>query len=215
MDFFQLVIERHEQLLTKTMQHLVLSGSACAIAICVGIPLGMLILRYRRLAGVILGLAGVVQTIPSIAMLALLLVWLGQMGFLPALVSLALYALLPIIRNTYTGLTNVDPSILEAANGMGYTRMQRLWTIELPLASPVIIAGIRTATVITVGIATLSTFIGAGGLGDFINRGLSMRNTDLILLGVISASILALSLDFVLGLFEKRLKKRLRQTHIE
>jgi osmoprotectant transport system permease protein len=210
-DFLQLIAERHEQLIDKTLQHLVLSGTACVTATFIGIPLGMLIKRWKKLSGAILGIAGVVQTVPSIAMLALLLVWFGSMGFLPAFVALVLYALLPIIRNTYTGLISVDPAILEAADGMGYTDSQRLWQIELPLATPVIIAGIRTATVITVGIATLSTFIGAGGLGDFINRGLSMRNTNLILLGVISASILALTLDCILGLIEKRLRKRLRQ----
>lgn len=211
MAFFDLVIERHSELLVKTLQHLLLSGSACVAAVCIGIPLGILITRYRRLSTPVLSLAGIIQTIPSIAMLALLLVCLGQMGFLPAFVSLVLYALLPIIRNTYTGLVNVDPSILEAADGVGYTRAQRLWMIELPLATPVIIAGIRTATVITVGIATLSTFIGAGGLGDFINRGLSMRNTGLVMLGVAGASMLALFLDFLLGLIEQVLRSRLRQ----
>ncbi len=210
MAFIQLVMDRYDQILIRTWEHLLLSGSACALAVCIGVPLGMLIVRYRWLAGPILGLAGIVQTIPSIALLALLLVWLG-IGYPPAFVSLVLYALLPIIRNTHAGLANVDASTIEAADGMGYTHSQRLWLIELPLASPVIMAGIRTATVIIVGIATLSAFIGAGGLGVFIVRGLSMTQNNLILLGVVSASILALFLDSLLGLIEKFLKKSLRQ----
>lgn len=212
MSFFDLVIERHSELLTKTLEHIYLAGSACIAAVLLGVPLGMLIARHQRFAGPVLGAAGVMQTIPSLAMLALLQVCLGRMGFLPAFVALVLYALLPIIRNTYAGLNNVDATILEAANGLGYARHERLFRVELPLASPIIMAGIRTATVITVGIATLSTLIGAGGLGDFINRGLSMGRQDLILLGVIGASILALTIDALLNFLERFLKRKLRQT---
>ncbi|MFO7870010.1 MAG: ABC transporter permease [Kiritimatiellia bacterium] len=212
MEFLNLIAERHTMLLSKTLEHVLLVGSACGLAVAVGVPLGMLVGRHQKLAGPVMGIAGVVQTIPSLAMLALLQVWMNAMGFLPAFTALVLYALLPIVRNTYAGLQNVGPAILEAANGLGYTRTQRLWKVELPLASPIIMAGIRTATVINIGIATLSTLIGAGGLGDFINRGLSIRSRDLILLGVVGASILALLVDFLLHLAEKALKKKLRQS---
>jgi osmoprotectant transport system permease protein len=206
--------ERWEQVIEKTLQHLALSGSACVVAVCIAVPLGMLIARVRRrwLTGLVLGGAGVIQTIPSIAMLFLLQIQLQRIGFVPAFLALVLYALLPIIRNTYTGLTGVDANILEAADGMGHTRRQRLWLIELPLASPIIMAGVRTATVITVGIATLSAFIGAGGLGDFINRGLPVGRKDLIMLGVIAASVLALLLDAIMAVLERVLKRRFRQT---
>ena len=211
MGFLQLLVERFDEVLLRSYEHIQLAGSACLTAICIGVPLGMFIARRRYIAGIVLGFTGVVQIIPSIAMLALLLVLLGRMGFLPAYVALVLYALLPVTQNTYSGMQNVESSILEAADGMGYTRRQRLWCIELPLASPIILAGIRTATIWTFGIATLSAFIGAGGLGVFIVRGLSMRNTELIMLGVTAAAILVLLFNAVLGLAEKLLKKKIRQ----
>lgn len=211
MGFLQLLGERFDEVLLRSYEHIQLAGSACLTAICIGVPLGMFIARRRYIAGIVLGFTGVVQIIPSIAMLALLLVLLGRMGFLPAYVALVLYALLPVTQNTYSGMQNVESSILEAADGMGYTRRQRLWCIELPLASPIILAGIRTATIWTFGIATLSAFIGAGGLGVFIVRGLSMRNTELIMLGVTAAAILVLLFNAVLGLAEKLLKKKIRQ----
>jgi osmoprotectant transport system permease protein len=140
-------------------------------------------------------------------MLAFLLPLLG-IGIKPAIVALTLYAFLPIIRNTYTGLTNISDEIIEAATGVGFTPKQMLCLVELPLALPVIFAGIRTAAVIGVGIATLSSFIGAGGLGDFINRGIALNNTNLILLGAGSAAILALTIDFFLGFVESLIWKR-------
>ncbi len=149
--------------------------------------------------------ADIVQTVPSRAMLAFLLPFFG-IGVKPALVALTLYALLPIVRNTYTGLSTIPPAVLEAADGLGFNRWQRLWMVEIPLALPVILAGIRTAAVIGVGIATLSAFIGAGGLGDFINRGLALNNTRLVLLGAVPAALLALLLDFALGLVEDWLR---------
>jgi osmoprotectant transport system permease protein len=209
-EFLHYILEKQSDLLIKTAEHLILTGISAAAAVLVGVPLGMLITRLLKLRGPVLGLAGVVQTIPSIAMLALLMIPLG-LGVMPAIGALILYALLPIIRNTYTGLTGVDRNIIEAADGMGFTPRQRLWMVELPLAAPVIIAGIRTATVITVGIATLSAYIGAGGLGDFIVRGLSTGNNKSIVLGVMAASAMALLLDFGIGLLEKWLKHRLHQ----
>jgi osmoprotectant transport system permease protein len=187
-----------------------LTGISAAAAILIGVPLGILITRWRRARGPVLGVAGVLQTIPSVALLALLMIPLG-LGAKPAITALILYALLPIVVNTHAGLTGVDRNVLEAAEGLGFTRPQRLWLVELPLASPVILAGIRTATIITVGIATLSALIGAGGLGDFIFRGLSTGNHQAIILGVIAAASMALLLGFGIGLIEKALKRRLHQ----
>jgi len=214
MDFLQLVADRQGELVGKTGEHLVLTGVSAAAAVLIGVPLGIVVTRWAATRGPVLGFAGVVQTIPSIAMLALLMVPLG-LGVKPAIGALVLYALLPIVRNTHAGLTGVDRDILEAADGVGFTPGQRLRMVELPLAAPVIIAGIRTATVITVGIATLSAYIGAGGLGDFIVRGLSTGNSNLIILGVVAASVMALLLDFGIGLVEKWLRRRLHQDRKE
>ncbi len=183
----------------KTVEHLILTGLSTGLAIAVGLPLGVLVAKKRTWRATVLSLAGIVQTVPSLALLAFLLPLVG-IGFRPAIIALTLYALLPIVRNTYTGLTTIAPDITEAAAGLGFDARQQLLLVELPLAAPVIIAGIRTATVIGVGIATLSAFIGAGGLGDYINRGLAMNNTRLILLGATAAATLALLLDFLLGL---------------
>ncbi len=201
------VIQKGPELLIKFREHLLLTGISTSFAIVVGVPLGILIARHKIARGSVLGVAGIVQTIPSLAMLAFLLPLLG-IGIKPAIVALTLYALLPIIRNTYTGLTNISGEIIEAATGLGFTKKQQLWLVELPLALPIIFAGIRTAAVIGVGIATLSSFIGAGGLGDFINRGLAMNNTNLILLGAGAAAVLALTIDFFLGRVESLIWKR-------
>jgi osmoprotectant transport system permease protein len=201
------IISKAPELFVKSKEHLMLTGISTSCAIFAGVPLGILITHYKVVRGAVLGVAGVVQTIPSLAMLAFLLPILG-IGIKPAIVALTLYALLPIIRNTYTGLTNIPAEIIEAAIGLGFTKKQQLWIVELPLAMPVIFAGIRTAAVIGVGIATLSSFIGAGGLGDFINRGLALNNTNLIFLGAGTAAILALVIDFMLGMTEQLLWKR-------
>ena len=201
------VIQKGPELLIKFREHLLLTGISTSFAIIAGVPLGILIARHKIARGSVLGVAGIVQTIPSLAMLAFLLPFLG-IGIKPAIVALTLYALLPIIRNTYTGLTNISGEIIEAATGLGFTKNQQLWLVELPLALPIIFAGIRTAAVIGVGIATLSSFIGAGGLGDFINRGLAMNNTNLILLGAGAAAVLALTIDFFLGRVESLIWKR-------
>ncbi len=190
---------RWSELWLRTGEHLVLTGASSLFAIVVGIPLGILAVRQRALKGVVLSVVGILQTIPSLAMLALLLVLFGQIGALPAITALSLYALLPIVRNTLAGFESIAPSITEAADGVGMSSRQRLVIVEIPLAAPIIVAGIRTAAVVGVGIATLSAFIGAGGLGQFINRGLALARYDLILLGAIPAAILALGVDFSLG----------------
>lgn len=190
---------RWAELWPRTSEHLVLAGASTVFAILVGIPLGILAARQRALKGVVLSVVGILQTIPSLAMLALLLVLFRKIGALPAITALSLYALLPIVRNTLAGFETIPPSVTEAADGVGMSSRQRLVLVEMPLAAPIIVAGIRTAAVVGVGIATLSAFIGAGGLGQFINRGLALSRYDLILLGAIPAAILALAVDFSLG----------------
>lgn len=189
------VIRYLPELWLRLGEHIVLTGVATLIAIAIAVPLGIISTRNTYLRGPVLATAGILQTIPSLAMLAFLLVLIGQIGAVPAVIALTLYALLPIVRNTVTGLEGVPAESIEAARGIGMTPSQRLWQVELPLARNVIIAGIRTAAVIGVGIATLSAFIGAGGLGQFINRGLALLSTELILLGAIPAAILALVVD--------------------
>lgn len=203
--------ERFPELVLRTREHLLLTGVATGAAVTAGIPLGIFIAKRTFLRSFIFGMAGIVQTIPSLAMLAFLLALTGKIGVLPAIIALMLYALLPIIQNTVTGLEGVSPDIVEAAEGMGMTPWQEMRLVKLPLAMPVIIAGIKTAAVISVGIATLSAFIGAGGLGEFINRGLSLADTRLILLGAIPSAILALYVSFAISSLEWGLNERKRK----
>lgn len=197
------VIEQNgAELWLRTGQHIMLTGVSTLLAIAIGIPLGIFAIRRAWAERGVLAGVGILQTVPSLAMLALLLAMLQQIGALPAIIALTLYALLPIVRNTVTGLRGIAPEILEAARGVGMTGAQRLRLVELPLALPVIVAGVRTAAVVGVGIATLSAFIGAGGLGQFINRGLALSNTDLILLGAIPSAMLALAVDGAIGAFQ-------------
>lgn len=196
------------KLMEQTLQHVGLTFISLLIAIAVGLPLGILISRKRKIAGSVLGIAGVMQTIPSIALLGFLIPILG-IGPKPAIAALFLYALLPIIRNTYTGLAGVQPDLLEAAKGMGMTGRQSLFRVEFPLAMPVILAGIRTATVINVGVATLAAYIAAGGLGEFIFGGIALNNTTMILAGAIPAALLAVLFDQLLGLLQRiRIRKQ-------
>lgn len=191
--------QRLPELWLRTGEHILLAGVATVIAIGIGVPLGILAARKQAWRGFITGSVGILQTIPSLAMLAFLLAVLNKIGFAPAVVALTVYALLPIVRNTLAGLEGVPAAIQEAADGVGMTTRQRLWMVELPLAMPVIVTGIRTAAVVGVGIATLSAFIGAGGLGQFINRGLSLSNNQLILLGAVPSALLALLVDAAIG----------------
>ena len=193
------VVDHLPELWLRTVQHLMLTGVSTGLAILIGVPLGILAFRTQWIRGPIVGTAGILQTIPSLAMLTLLLALLHKIGALPAIVALTLYALLPIVRNTLTSMEGVSPEVMEAARGIGMTRWQQLWIVRLPLALPVIVAGIRTAAVAGVGIATLSAFIGAGGLGQFINRGLALADTRLILLGAVPAALLALLVDIAIG----------------
>ena len=191
--------ERIPELWVLTGQHLVLTGVSTGLAIVIGLPLGILASTKRWLRVSVLATIGIFQTIPSLAMLAILLALVGKIGAVPAIISLTIYALLPIVRNTVTGIEGVPPDVVEAARGIGMTPVQRLRMVQLPLAMPVLIAGIRTAAVVGVGITTLSAFIGAGGLGQFINRGLALSNMQLILLGAIPAALLAMLVDGVIA----------------
>jgi len=196
------------EILSATREHILLVLISMAIAVAIGVPLGLVIVRHPRLRTVSLAVASILQTIPSLALFGFLipLPFLGGIGAHTAIVALVLYALLPILRNTFVGLTSIDPAILEAAEGMGMTQQQILFRVRLPLASSFIMAGVRTATVITIGIATIAAAIGAGGLGTFIFRGVAMVSDAVILAGAIPAAILALFADFLLGLLERRLR---------
>ncbi|MDN8591713.1 ABC transporter permease [Paenibacillus sp. 11B] len=193
---------RGEELLQSLGVHIQLVFISMLLAIIVGIALGILISRIQGLKGITLGTAGILQTIPSLAMLGFMIPLFG-IGIKTAVAALFLYSLLPIIRNTYAGIADVDKSVVEAARGMGMKGGQILFKVQLPLAMSVIMAGIRTAAVINVGTATLAAFIGAGGLGEFIFLGIQRNIDALILMGAIPAAILALVIDYLLGLLEK------------
>lgn len=201
--FFQTVVDRSDLILEAFFQHIFLSFVALAIGVLIALPLGMYVARYRKYAEPIIGVTAIFQTIPSLALFGFLVPLIG-IGSKTALVALIIYALLPILRNTYAGLTGVDQSIIEAGRGMGMTPNQILTKIELPMALPFIMAGIRTATVLTVGIATLATFVGAGGLGDVIYRGLQSYNNSLVLAGALPVALLAILFDIVLKGIEKK-----------
>lgn len=196
------------EILQATLEHIWLVGAAMLLAILIGVPLGILVTRRPWLSKPILGSANIAETIPSLALFGFLLPvpWLGDRSDRLAIVALTLYALLPIIRNTAAGIAGVDPAIREAALGMGMTPRQILFRVELPLSLSTVLAGIRVATVLTIGVATIAAAVGAGGLGEFIFRGLAMVNDQLILAGAIPAALLALSADFVLSVLERRLR---------
>lgn len=191
-------IDRWPNILDATWQHIVLSLVSLFWAILIAVPTGILLTRFRKLAAPVLGVISVLQTIPSLALLGFMIPLFG-IGSTPAVIAMVIYALLPIARNTYTGILDVDPALLEAGRGMGMTKGQMLRMVELPLARSVIFAGIRTATVMTIGVATLASFIGAGGLGDLILRGIAMVDTGIILAGAIPAAVLAILFDMLLA----------------
>jgi osmoprotectant transport system permease protein len=201
--------ERHpDEILQATVEHIWLVGIAMLIAVAIGVPLGILVARRPWLSKPILGSANVAETIPSLALFGFLLPvpWLGDRAARLAIAALALYALLPIIRNTAAGIASIDPAVREAARGMGMTSRQILFKVELPLSVSTVLAGVRVATVLTIGIATIAAAIGAGGLGEYIFRGLAMVNNSLILAGAIPAALLALAADLLLGVLEHSLR---------
>jgi len=210
-NLWQFMSGESDKLLNQTFQHLGLTFISLFLAVAIGLPLGIFIARKRKLSGSVLAVAGVLQTIPSIALLGFMIPILG-IGAKPAIVALLIYALLPIIRNTYTGIVGISTEVKEAAIAMGMSKKQVLFKVELPLAMPVILAGVRTATVINVGVATLASYIAAGGLGEFIFGGISLNNTNMILAGAIPAALLAIILDAVLAAVQKMNVKKFRKT---
>lgn len=200
--YISFMLERQDQILELTTQHIYLTFVAVFFAVLVAVPLGITITRFEKTAGIVVGIANAVQALPSLALLGFLIPILG-IGSKPSIVMIFLYSLLPIIKNTYTGLTNVDRAILEAGRGMGMTNWQLMKMVQLPLALPVIMAGIRISAVTAVGLTTIAALIGAGGLGQLIYRGISMVNNRMIIAGAVPAMVLTLVIDFLLNILEK------------
>jgi osmoprotectant transport system permease protein len=197
--------QRRSEIAALTGQHLLLVAASAAIAVAIGVPLGVALTRRPRLARPVLGAANVVQTIPSLALFGFLIPipLLGGIGARTAIVALVVYGILPILQNTHAGIRSVDPAVVEAATGLGMTDRQRLLWVELPLAFPIVLAGVRIAVVVGIGLATIAAAIGAGGLGVLIYRGVATVDHRLILAGAVPAAVLALLADFLLGRLEK------------
>lgn len=210
MNVFRFMLQNQSQVVELTVEHLWLVGVSTVFAMLMGIPLGIVIAHRPAWKRVVLGSANIIQTIPSLALFGFLLPvpWVGERANRLAILALTLYALLPIIRNTFTGIRGVDQAVVEAGRGMGLTEVQLLFQVELPLAVSVILSGVRVALVISVGLATIAAAIGAGGLGEFIFRGLAMVDNSVILAGAIPAAILALLADFGVGWLERQLQPR-------
>ena len=205
------LLSHKREVATLTAEHLWLVGISMLLAILIGVPLGILLTRRPKWKAFVLGSTNVVQTIPSLALFGLLLPlpWLGARADRLAILALALYALLPVVRNTYVGISGISAPVREAAIAMGLTSGQLLWHVELPLALPVMLAGIRVAAVITIGVATIAAAIGAGGLGEFIFRGIAMVDNGVILAGAIPAALMALAADLLLSGVEKLMVRRI------
>lgn len=199
-------------ILELTVQHIQIVGVAVGLAILTGVPIGIAITQNQRAADIVLYVAAIVITVPSIALFGVMipiLSLIGQgIGYLPAVIAILLYSQLPIIRNTYTAIANVDPALREAARGIGMTAVQRLRQVEIPLAIPVIMAGVRTAVVMNIGVAAIAAYIGAGGLGQLISRGISQTDPRQLVAGALAVSVLAILADFFLLWLQKRLTPR-------
>lgn len=209
MTLIQFMMDNWNGMLLKAWEHLYLVGLAISVALLTGVPIGIYISQRQNLANLVLSVAGIIMTIPSIALFGIMIPILSTInqgiGFLPAFIALILYSQLPIIRNTYIAIKNVDPNLKDAAEGMGMTTWQRLYKVEIPLALPVIMAGVRVAVVLTVGIGAIAAYIGAGGLGEYISRGISTSYIVMVQAGAIAVSILAIGIDIILGQIQKRL----------
>ena len=212
MDTIQFISDNLLLIWDRTLEHLSVVGVAVSLAIATGVPIGIAITQNRKVADTVLYFAGMIMTVPSIALFGIMipiLSLIGQgIGWLPAVVAVFLYSQLPIIRNTYTAIDNVDPALREAARGMGMRPFQRLREVEIPIAVPVILAGVRTAVVINIGITAIAAYIGAGGLGTFISRGISQSDPRQLITGAIAVSILAVIADYGLLWVQKRLTPR-------
>lgn len=199
MEFIQ---ANSSDMLTKTWEHLYISLIALGLGIFVAVPVGILLSKTNKVAKVVLSITSVLQTLPSLAILALMIPFLG-VGVVPAIIALFIYVLLPILNNTYLGMRSVNSNLVAAGTSMGMTRWQTIYMVELPLAIPVIMAGIRLSAVYAISWATLASYIGAGGLGDFIFNGLNLYQTDYIVAGAVLVTVLALLVDFILSRVEK------------
>lgn len=197
------------ELLTKSVEHIYISGLALILGVIVAVPLGILLTRTKKISKYVIGLTSLLQTVPSLALLAIMIPIFG-VGKLPAVVALFIYSLLPILRNTYTGVAGVDENIVDAAKGMGMTNLQSMVIVEIPLAAPVIMSGIRLSGVYVIAWATIASYIGAGGLGDFIFAGLNNYNPPSIILGTIPVTILALIVDNLLSKVERLIERKAR-----
>jgi osmoprotectant transport system permease protein len=210
MNWFDFMLRNRSEVLERSGEHMVLVGASMAIALAIGLPLGIWLVRRVVLQRWVFGAANIIQTIPSLALFGFLIPvpWIGGVGAGTAIVALSLYSLLPILRNTCTGITGVDATVIESARGMGMTPRQVLWQVQLPLAAPVLLAGIRVATAISIGVTTIAAAIGAGGLGVFIFRGVAMVNNQVILAGAIPAALLAVLADFGLGFLQRTVTQK-------
>jgi len=210
MTWYEFLARSHKEIFERTLEHIGLVAASMAIALAIGLPLGIALINHVRWQRWVIGAANVIQTIPSLALFGFLIPvpWIGGIGASTAIVALSLYALLPILRNTVVGISEVDPAVVESARGMGMTPRQVLWQVQLPLAAPVLLAGIRLATALCIGVTTIAAAIGAGGLGVFIFRGLAMVNNQVILAGAIPAACLAIAADAGLGYFQRSSAKR-------
>ncbi|WP_226086533.1 ABC transporter permease [Mesobacillus sp. S13] len=208
-DLLNYIIENQASIWTYSAEHLQLVGLSILIAIAIGLPLGIYLTTNEELAETVLQVANIIMTIPSIALFGIMIPILSiinqGIGFVPAVIALILYSQLPIIRNTYVAINNVDPNIRDAAIGLGMSTTQRLLRVEIPNALPIIMAGVRQAVVMNIGIGAIAAFIGAGGLGVLINQGISRSNTTMVLAGAIAISILAIVTDGLLGILQKRM----------
>jgi osmoprotectant transport system permease protein len=212
LELFEFIQMNWSELLKMSLDHIKLVGLAVGVAILTGVPFGIYISQKESLANLVLAVAGIIMTIPSIALFGIMIPILSVInqgiGFLPAFIALILYSQLPIIRNTYIAIKNVDPNTRDAAIGMGMTTWERLYKVEIPIALPVIMAGVRTAVVLTIGIAAIAAYIGAGGLGIYIARGISTSYQVMVQVGALAVSILAISVDFILGRIQKKLSPK-------
>ncbi|MBU3204958.1 ABC transporter permease [Clostridium algidicarnis] len=206
MNIFSFFVSRWKTILDLTIEHLVMVSIAMVISIIVGTTVGILITRNKKIASIILSITNIMMTIPSLALFSLLIPILG-IGKEPAIFGLVVYTQLPIVRNVYTGIININPSIIEAARGMGLTEKKILYKIKIPLAFPSIMSGIRTAVVMGIGIGAIGGYIGAGGLGVYIFQGISRTNDKMILIGAILISLIAIVADKALGRVEKKYQR--------
>jgi osmoprotectant transport system permease protein len=212
LELLEFIYSNWQDILRMTLEHLELVGLSVGVAIITGVPFGIYITQKETLANLVLTVAGIIMTIPSIALFGIMIPILSiinqGIGFVPAFIALFLYSQLPIIRNTYVAIKNVDPNIRDAAVGMGMTTWERLYKVEIPISLPMIMAGIRMAIILTIGVAAIAAYIGAGGLGEYIARGISTSYKTMVQVGALAVSVLAITIDFILGRIQSRFSRK-------